>query len=67
MPVGEDTYLLSHEVAEIFGISTQTLYNWLKKGKIAEPKRHPVTSYRLWTPRDVERIRDYVAAEKQQT
>jgi DNA-binding transcriptional MerR regulator len=45
-------------------VTTQTLYNWLRKGKIAEPKRHPVTQYRLWTPQDVQRIRQFVAEEK---
>jgi DNA-binding transcriptional MerR regulator len=58
------SYLLSHQVAKIFGVSTQTLYNWLRQGKIAEPKRHPVTKYRLWTAQDVERIRQFVAEEK---
>jgi DNA-binding transcriptional MerR regulator len=51
------TYLLSHEVAELLDISTQTLYNWLRQGKIPEPDRHPVTHYRLWTVRDVQTIR----------
>ena len=59
-----DYYMLSHEVAEVFGVSTQTIYNWLRKGKIAEPKRHPITQYRLWTPQDVQRIRQFVAEEK---
>jgi len=56
--------MLSHEVAEVFGVTTQTLYNWLRKGRVAEPKRHPVTGYRLWTPQDVQRIRQFVAEEK---
>ncbi len=59
-----ESYMLSHEVAEVFGVSTQTIYNWLRKGRIAEPKRHPVTGYRLWTPQDVERIRQFVAEDK---
>lgn len=59
-----DYYMLSHEVAEVFGVTTQTIYNWLRKGKIAEPKRHPITRYRLWTPQDVQRIREFVAEEK---
>jgi DNA-binding transcriptional MerR regulator len=49
-------YLKTAEVARILGVSTQTLYNWLKQGKIAEPERHPITSYRLWTLKDVEMI-----------
>jgi DNA-binding transcriptional MerR regulator len=59
-----ESYLLSHEVAEICRVTTQTLYNWLRKGRIPEPKRHPVTGYRLWTPQDVQRIRQFMAEEK---
>ena len=64
MATAHELYMLSHEVAEVFGVTTQTLYNWLRKGKISEPKRHPVTGYRLWTPQDVQRIRQFVAEEK---
>ena len=53
----DETYLLSHEVAELIGVTTQTLYNWLRQGKIPEPKRNPLTRYRLWTVRDVDAIR----------
>jgi len=63
VPAGE-AYMLSHEVAELFGVTTQTIYNWLRKGRIPEPKRHPITRYRLWTPQDVQRIRQFVAEEK---
>ena len=60
----QESYMLSHEVAGLFGVTTQTLYNWLRKGKVPEPKRNPVTGYRLWTPQDVQRIRQFVAEEK---
>ena len=50
-------YLLTHEVAELIGVSTQTLYNWLRQGKVPEPERNPVTRYRLWKLHDVETIR----------
>jgi excisionase family DNA binding protein len=58
-----DKYLLSHEVAELLGVTTQTLYNWLRKGRIAEPHRNSITRYRLWTPKDVDRIRQLVTGE----
>jgi len=51
----------SHEVAEVLGVTTQTLYNWLRKGRIPEPNRNPITRYRLWTPKDVDRIRQLVS------
>jgi DNA-binding transcriptional MerR regulator len=59
-----DSYMLSHEVAEVMGVTTQTLYNWLRKGKVPEPKRHPITRYRLWTPQDVQRIQQLLMAEE---
>lgn len=64
MVSAHESYMLSHEVAELFGVTTQTIYNWLRKGKIPEPKRHAITQYRLWTPQDVQRIRQFVAEEK---
>ena len=50
-------YLSTREVAEVLGISRQTLYNWLKEGRIPDPRRHPLTAHPQWTPQDVERIR----------
>ncbi|MGH9662206.1 MAG: MerR family DNA-binding transcriptional regulator [Bryobacteraceae bacterium] len=64
MQTGENYYLLSHEVAELLGVSTQTLYNWIRKGRIPDPPRHPLTSYRLWTVRDVEVIRQTIRERK---
>lgn len=61
----EHHYLLSHEVAELIGVSTQTLYNWLRQGKVPEPERNPLTQYRLWTLRDVEAIRAAVRERSQ--
>jgi DNA-binding transcriptional MerR regulator len=64
MPLSGEPYLLSHEVADLIGVSTQTIYNWLRTNRIPEPKRHPVTKYRQWTPQDVQRIRQIVTEEK---
>lgn len=50
-------YLKSGEVAELLGVTKQTLLNWLRDGKILEPERNPVTRYRLWTVADVEQVR----------
>jgi DNA-binding transcriptional MerR regulator len=49
------------EVAEKIGIAKRTLIRWLKDGKIAEPKRveYPGIISRLWSERDVERLRKY--------
>ena len=53
-----EQHMSTHEVAEILGITIQTLYNWLKREEIPEPKRNELTGYRLWTPQDFQRIRE---------
>ena len=50
-------YFKSGEVAELLGVTKQTLLNWLRRGLVTEPERNPVTRYRLWTEKDVERVR----------
>ncbi len=50
-------YFKSAEVAELLGVTKQTLLNWLKRGVITEPERNPTTGYRLWTEKDIEGIR----------
>lgn len=60
MPRAQGQYLKTAEVARILGVSTQTIYNWLKEGRISEPERHPLTSYRRWTTKDVEMVRNAV-------
>jgi DNA-binding transcriptional MerR regulator len=50
-------YLKTRQVAGLLGVSLNTLYRWLQKGKIDEPMREPNSNYRLWTIEDIERIR----------
>ena len=50
-------YLKTLQVAQLLGVSLNTVYRWLKKEKISEPLRGPENNYRLWTVEDVERIR----------
>ena len=64
MRMRTETFLSSHEVADILGVSTQTLYNWLRQGRVPEPKRNPITNYRLWTPKDVDQIRLIVTSRR---
>lgn len=52
----ERKYLTS-QVANQFGVSKKTILNWLKAERIAEPARHPITKYRLWTDTDIAMIR----------
>lgn len=37
------------EVARLAGVTTRTIYNWLKEGRLTEPLRAP-NGYRMWTP-----------------
>ena len=52
------------EVARKVGIHKSTLRDWLQRGAIPEPKRQSNGGQvvRIWTDRDVERVRRYKAA-----
>ncbi len=52
------------EVARMVGIHKNTLRKWLQKSAIPEPKHNRIAGvgYRIWTARDVERVRKYKAA-----
>ncbi|MEJ1928671.1 helix-turn-helix domain-containing protein [Nostoc sp. NIES-2111] len=50
-------YLTSRQLAQLVGVSLNTIYRWLKAGKIPEPYRNPDNNYRLWTSGDVQQIR----------
>jgi excisionase family DNA binding protein len=61
----ERQYLKTRQVAELLGVSLNTVYRWLKKEKISEPLRGPENNYRLWTAEDIERIRQELRVERQ--
>jgi len=61
----ERQYLRTRQVTQILGVSLNTVYRWLKKEKINEPLRGAENNYRLWTPEDIERIRQELTAERQ--
>lgn len=52
------------QVARMIGVHKQTLLRWLYAGSIPEPKRYSSSGvdFRIWTDRDVERIRRYKGA-----
>ncbi len=54
----------TQKVADAVGISKRTLLQWLYDGKLREPRRFRFNgpNYRIWTGRDVERVRRYKAA-----
>lgn len=45
------------EVAKILGITTRSLYNWERAGKIPKPRRDPMSNYRLYTREDIEKLK----------
>ena len=49
------------QVTRMVGIGRMTLLRWLNNGKIAEPRRirHGGIDARVWSDRDVERVRKY--------
>lgn len=53
----ERRYLTTRQVAQSLGVSLNTIYRWLRAGRIPEPYRDPSNNYRLWTAEDVARIR----------
>lgn len=46
------------EVAEKVGVTKETLYKWLRKGKIPEPDRDYL-NYRIWTEADIRNCLKY--------
>ena len=52
------------QVAQAVGIDRVTLQRWLLGGKIREPRRvkNGGMDFRIWTDRDVERVRRYKEA-----
>ncbi|MHC5056282.1 MAG: MerR family DNA-binding transcriptional regulator [Planctomycetota bacterium] len=51
-------YLKAHEVAELAGISKNTLLRWLKAGKVPEVARDR-NGWRVFSEEDVARVRAY--------
>ncbi len=51
----------TREVATLVGVHKATLEKWLSKQKVRAPRTVQVGAkeYRLWTERDVERVRQY--------
>ena len=52
------------KVARKLKIAQQTLHRWMRAGKVKAPPKRKITgvTVRVWTPRDVERVRKYKAA-----
>ncbi|MDO8527900.1 MAG: helix-turn-helix domain-containing protein [Deltaproteobacteria bacterium] len=48
-------YIMVREAAKFLGVSTGTLRNWEKSGKI-KTHRNPVNGYRLYKKKDLEAL-----------
>lgn len=55
--------LSTREIAKLVGVHLATLEAWLSKNKVKAPRTVQVgaKNYRLWTDRDIERVRQYKA------
>jgi excisionase family DNA binding protein len=53
---GKRYYRVS-EVCNVLGIFKNTLYNWEKKGKIPKAYRDPMSGWRLYSEKDIEKIK----------
>lgn len=43
----------TQEVADIIRVSKKTLLNWIRVGKVPEPRRDKKNNYRVWTAEDI--------------
>lgn len=45
------------DIERILGICRKTYYNWEKAGKIPKAKRDPMSKFRYWTEKDIEKLK----------
>lgn len=53
-----ETIYTTKKVAEIIGVHKNTLLNWIKSGKVEDVGKD-WKDYRIWTDRDVERVKQF--------
>ena len=49
-------HYLAGEVAKILGVHRNTLFNWIKSGKI-KPRRDKLSGYYYWTKKEVAELK----------
>jgi MerR family transcriptional regulator, copper efflux regulator len=59
MNLGE--YLTVKKAASLLGVSTKTLRNWDRSGKL-KPRRHPVNGYRLYRSEELQALLEKAAS-----
>jgi excisionase family DNA binding protein len=50
-----EDYLRVGEAAVLLGVTTKTLRNWDRLGKL-KAERHPINDYRIYTRKDIEAV-----------
>lgn len=56
--------LMIGEAAELCGVTTETLRNWDRSGRLV-PNRHPITGYRYYRREEIEAFIEKVIAERE--
>lgn len=51
-----DKVYTTGEVAKVLGVHKNTVFYWLRTGKVREPKRDQVFNGRIWTGKELERL-----------
>jgi len=63
-PVRSKKFFIAQEVAQILGISKQTLFRYEKKGIFPKPSRHPINHWRQYTEEDISRLKSIIGLER---
>jgi DNA-binding transcriptional MerR regulator len=53
-------FYIAQEVADILGISKQTLFRYEKKGIFPQPVRHPINHWRQYTEEEIIKLKSIV-------
>ncbi len=46
------------KIAAVLGVHPDTVRNYEKRGIIPRARRSPINGYRIWEPKDLDRIRE---------
>ena len=49
------------QIAKILGVHKNTVFYWLRTGKIKEPKRDKIFNGRIWTSADLKKIKRIIS------
>jgi len=58
-----EKFLTVGEAAAELGVTSATLRNWDKAGKL-KPRRHPINGYRMYAAIEIEALKNAIIGEK---